>query len=142
MKPKASPTTSSETKIMQDILVEFGATPYCRIYRNNVGKGYGLSQVAAIIRGLGEGIFGRHVVDGHFRRARPITWGVPGSPDIMGWMMGGRALAIEVKRPGEKLRPEQKQWRLIFESMGGLYIFAESVEAVRDAFVAAGVTCK
>lgn len=142
MKPKAVPV-ESESKVVSEILIEFGATPYCRIYRNNVGMGYGMGYVkqlkAIIMKGL-RGDPGTALRQALALRARPVRWGVVGSADIMGWAMGGRVIAIECKRPDEPdLREQQETWRKIFESMGGLYVFAQSVEDVREAFIAEGL---
>jgi|SRR5262245_13620512 len=41
------------------------------------------------------------------RRASHI--GFPGCPDVLGYLPGGRGLAVEIKRPGAPLRPAQAQ---------------------------------
>lgn len=43
------------------------------------------------------------------RRGR-IHMAPTGTPDIIGYLPGGRMLALEVKLLGKKLRPEQAEW--------------------------------
>lgn len=43
----------------------------------------------------------------------------------------GQAIAIEVKRPGGKQRPDQKLWQKAFEAMGGIYILTDSLDDCR-----------
>jgi len=68
----------------------------------------------------------------HFCQAtkRRIMLGPAGSPDIMGWLPGGRCYGIEVKRPGEYQNPNQKAFQKRMEAGGALYILARSVEDV------------
>ncbi len=53
-----------------------------------------------------------------------------GIPDILGFVSGGRFLAIEVKSKSGKLSKEQKEWRDRMESYGCIYILARSIEDV------------
>ncbi len=140
MKPKLA--SNAETALVHKILDKYGATPYWRIYRNNVGSGYGLGYVKALLGIIAKGLRGNPIAairEALAYKGQLISWGVPNSADIMGWMMGGRVVAIECKRPGEKLEKDQATWRLIFESMGGFYIFADKMEDVENALLAAGI---
>lgn len=111
-----------EKKIQTDVLLQFGALPDLRIWRQNTGKAYGYSVVANALARAGAS---------EVLKGLPLTkYGTPGSPDIHGIMQGGRYVTIEVKRPGEDLEPEQKAWRRMFEGLGGLYILAHSPEEV------------
>jgi hypothetical protein len=62
-----------------------------------------------------------------------------GRPDIVGIMPDhtGRFLGIEVKRPGEKQRPDQIEFQSRAEKWRGVYIVAtsakEAIEKVMDA---------
>jgi len=79
-----------------------------------------------------------------------IYHGLQGVPDITGFLPGGRALYIEVKRPGENLRegyftkagkyiPGQTDFRDIAIAQGTLYILARSIEDVESALPPPGV---
>lgn len=120
-----------EKNIQTDVLLEFGALPNLRIWRQNTGKAYGYSIVAnALARaGMAEVLKGL-----------PLTkYGTPGAPDIHGIIEGGRYLAIEVKRPGKDLEDDQKNWRRMFEGLGGLYVLGHSKEEVSRELQQAGL---
>jgi hypothetical protein len=84
---------------------EFGA----RVWRNNVG--------------LFETVDGRKVRTGLCK----------GSADLVGLTAGGRFLAVECKRPGGRLRKEQKQWLDVVAEMGGLAVVADDAEKLKEA---------
>ena len=73
------------------------------------------------------------------RRAPLVKYGTPGQADLQGIVKGGRFLAIEVKRKGEKPDDDQIKWGRMVTSMGGLYIVAHSTDEVRHALVLNGV---
>ena len=64
-----------------------------------------------------------------------ISYGLPGCADISGIYKDGRRLEIEVKtfRVGSKLSPQQRAFRAMIESYGGIYIVARSADELRDA---------
>lgn len=51
-----------------------------------------------------------------------------GSPDLVGVLRGGRALALEVKSATGRVRPEQAAWLAAFERLGGVGGVVRSVE--------------
>ncbi len=55
---------------------------------------------------------------------------VPGVPDVIGILKGGRILGIEIKRPGGKIRDEQKAFIDRINEEGGLAFVAYSVDDV------------
>lgn len=63
-----------------------------------------------------------------------INWAGPfsykGVPDLTAVSKTGEVWWIEVKRPGENLRPEQEKFRLLMEEYGGNWLLAEGVEDV------------
>lgn len=59
-----------------------------------------------------------------------------GGPDIV-LVTHGLLIAIEFKKFGEKLRPEQEAWRARHESAGGVYIVAHSAREAIDGVNAA-----
>ena len=65
------------------------------------------------------------------RTGQPIKVGVPGAADIIGVTARGQALAVEVKTGTGRLSPEQKKWRAVFCSHGGLHIEAHNLEDVK-----------
>lgn len=55
--------------------------------------------------------------------------GIPeGFPDLLGIIPGGIALFIEVKRPGQKPKPKQKEFLAWLEGMGCIAFWAASVD--------------
>jgi len=86
-----------------------------RIWRNNTGKGLSL--------------------DGK----RVITFGLKGSPDIIGVLRGGRFVGIEVKKPGGRQSDRQKKFQKMLEAFGGLYILADHPDDVGQALEEAGL---
>ena len=61
---------------------------------------------------------------------RVIQSAPPGTPDLLGVVKPGRALAIEVKDAKGKQRPEQIAFQKAWEARGGIYIIARSVDDV------------
>ena len=108
-----------ETPIVQRIRLALGGRSDVRIFRNNVGK----------------------LEDRH---GRWVTFGLcPGSSDLIGWRsvvvtptMVGRRLALfvalEIKAPGSRTKPEQFEMQQAFQSAvrdaGGIAGEARSVE--------------
>ena len=64
------------------------------------------------------------------RNARAITYGLgpDGSGDLLGWTRDGRFASVEVKRPGEYPRQNQKDWMAAVRRAGGVAGVARSVE--------------
>ncbi len=134
-----------ESEIQADILIEFGSRKPMRVFRNNVGQAYPVGIVQGLIQRVYAALHNvlkikEALLD--FKRCRPVRYSVTGSADILGILMGGRALAIEVKMPGEKLRPEQILWRDMFIKFGGLYILATCIEDVYVALEKEGIHCR
>ena len=72
------------------------------------------------------------VMPGKGGRMRPVFFGFPGQPDIIGFMYwSGRFLAIEVKAPGKEnnLTNDQRAFLELVRE-GGIAIVASSVEDV------------
>lgn len=140
---------TNEMEIVADILIEFGALPWIRVERNNVGTAYGIGIVAQFVKNIRVAITNPHrireILD-WFRNQRPIKFGNAGEPDIRGFLTGnangihrGRAVYIEAKMPGEKLDPDQVTWRDMAVPRGVLHIVAHSVLEVYQGLQAAGV---
>jgi len=95
-----------ESVIQKQIMAEFGALPWLRIWRNNSGA----------------------LKD---QRGQLITYGLKGSADILGLTApDGRFVAIEVKNERGRQSESQAAFERMIKSMGGIYILARSVDDV------------
>lgn len=56
---------------------------------------------------------------------RWLHFGKKGSSDIIGILPGGRFFAVEVKAPGGRLSPEQKQFLDDISRLGGLAVMVQ-----------------
>lgn len=66
-------------------------------------------------------------------KSRRMIMGAPtGTPDIIGVIPGGRALYVEVKRPGGKPRPTQVDVMAEYKYLGALVCVATSVEELHE----------
>lgn len=59
---------------------------------------------------------------------RIIKFGLKGSADILGVMPGGRAIAVECKTGTGRQHGKQPQFQKAFETRGGLYVLARSID--------------
>lgn len=120
-----------ERNIQTEILLQFGARPDMRIWRVNTGMAYGYSVVKNALARAG--------CSEILKTMQPVRYGAPGTPDIQGILEGGRAIGIEVKKPGETLSDEQRAWRKMFVGLGGFFIEAHSPEEVSRELLHAGI---
>lgn len=67
-----------------------------------------------------------------------IKFGFPGCPDIMGQVRGGRYLAVECKRAGGHIRPEQRDHIDLANRHGAVACIARSVDDVIAALAGVG----
>ena len=68
------------------------------------------------------------------KTGRLITYGYPGSPDILAILPPhGRLLGVECKMKGNRQQPNQKAFGLDMEAKGALYLVVYSVEALQAA---------
>lgn len=77
---------------------------------------------------VGEGTDHRGRATRHY-----IRFAFKGCADILGQLRTGEFLAIEVKRPGEKLRPEQAEFLEQVKAAGGLAVCARCIEDIKTA---------
>lgn len=59
-----------------------------------------------------------------------LRFGWPGCPDILGQLPGGRLLALEVKRPSGRVRPEQAAFLAKARDGGAVAAVVRSVDDV------------
>lgn len=64
-------------------------------------------------------------------KSRAITFGAPGSPDIIA-ITSGLFVGVECKRPGKKQTDIQRAFQGNIEGAGGYYILATSRKDVED----------
>ena len=61
-----------------------------------------------------------------------LRFGWPGCPDILGQLPGGRLLALEVKRPSGRVRPEQEAFLDKVRTGGAVAAVVRSVDDVHE----------
>jgi hypothetical protein len=99
----------TESDLVANILLAFGAHPRVRLWRANV-------------------------LVAQDKTGRIVRAGVKGQADISGILAPtGQRIEIELKAPKGRQRPEQVAWQAMIEKHGGLYILARSVEDVAKA---------
>lgn len=118
---------TSESDVIHDILLAFGARKDMKIWRNNTGAAK--------------------------RGKAVVKFGLTGSADIifvLGPPQPGRFMGVEAKRPGGdytasgNLRKpgeqsdQQGNFQREIENLGGLYVLADSVDDVRQVLVSLG----
>ena len=59
---------------------------------------------------------------------QPVSFGFPGSPDIIGILPDGRFLGVECKSPTGRQSMKQKAFEQRVAASGGVYILAHSVD--------------
>jgi len=97
----------TESNVSKQIRLAVNGRPDMRIFRYQSGK--------------------YQLIDGRW-----VVAGFTGAPDFMGWQIRNGVpefIAIEVKRPGGRIRPEQIQWRKFAASQGVRSIIADSAES-------------
>lgn len=113
----------SEKAIQNDTLVAVTALPGVMAWRNNTGQGWQGQRLARAAGAMVKVEPGMVIL----RAARPITFGLPGSPDIIG-AINGRAFGLEMKAATGRLEESQPKFRRAWEAAGGLYGVPRSVE--------------
>jgi hypothetical protein len=90
-------------------LIEFGSSPYLFLWKNNTGTARA------------------------FDSNRVISFGLPGSPDIIGITNDGRFIGIECKTGKAVQSPQQKKFQAAIEKFNGIYILVRSVDETRES---------
>ena len=70
-----------------------------------------------------------------------IQYGVVGSPDIYGIILGGHYVGIEVKSGAAKQQKNQIAFEKMIKSFGGHYVVARSAEEALDSVLRVAVSC-
>jgi len=72
--------------------------------------------------------------DAHGRKTRRfVKFAFPGCADILGQLVGGQFLAVEIKRPDTKPTPDQAAFLACVDRYGGLAVVARSVADIERA---------
>lgn len=104
----AADHTSQHTKQVRDILVALSARGDCTVLENKVGA--------------------RKLDDGTWFR-----YGIPGTPDIIGFADGGLWIGLEVKTGTGRPSPSQKAFRSVAMLRGAQYAVVHSVDEAHAA---------
>lgn len=113
----------SEHAIQNDTLIAVSALPDTMCWRNNTGTAWQGDRVKRAPGAIVTVERGMVIL----RAARPISFGLPGSPDIIG-VSAGRGFGLEMKALRGRLEESQPKFRRAWEAAGGLYGVPRSVE--------------
>jgi hypothetical protein len=123
---------ASERRILAEGLIGVTAEPDVFAWRNNTGQGW-QGQRLTLPNGYSLTIKPGMVV---LRDARPISFGLPGSGDILGVARAGDlgfGFALEAKTEDRRSQQseQQRKFQIAFERAGGRYgVFRSPEEAV------------
>lgn len=70
-----------------------------------------------------------------------ITYGLEGSSDIIGVLLGGQMLCIEIKTGRATQQENQKKFEAMIKRFGGLYFVAHSAQEALDFVLRAAASC-
>lgn len=124
MRGGTNPT--SEKRILAEGLIAVTAEPETLVFRNNTGTAW---QGTRLQLHPGQTVVIRPgmIV---LQEARPITFGLPGSADIMG-VCRGRAVALEAKTSIGRQSDQQRKFEAAWTRAGGVYgVFRSADEAL------------
>lgn len=115
--------SQSEKSIQNDTLVAVTSLPNILAWRNNTGQAWQGQRISRAPGALIKVERGMCIL----REARPIHFGLEGSPDIIG-VYDGRGFGLEMKAARGSLEVSQHRFRQAWEKAGGLYGVPRSVE--------------
>lgn len=137
----------SEKAILNDTLVAVSAEPETIAWRNNTGQAWAGGRVGLItgqvitISDPKGGRPARHITVTQsttlLLNSQPITFGLPGSGDILG-ASAGRPLSVEVKDATGRQSDIQKRFEAAWVRAGGIYLLVRSPEEAVAALRAHG----
>lgn len=125
----ADPVPPSEKKLLNDSLVECSKFPLTMCWRHNTGMAWQGQRLQARV-GQFVQVEPNMVI---LRNGHPITFGLPGSGDIIG-VTDGIFWALEIKAESGRLEKSQPKFAAAFQRCGGRYIVSRSAVESR-AFV-------
>ena len=118
---------TSEKSIMNETLIEVTSLPETMAYRQNTGQAW-QGERLRVEAGEYVKVEAEMII---LRKARPVSFGVPGAGDIIG-SHKGRPFQIETKTAVGPQRKNQQLFEIAWKKAGGLYfIVRERGEAAR-----------
>lgn len=124
-------TGRSEKSIMNATLVAVSSLPDTLVWRNNSGQAWQGQQVRGRVGGTITVQPGMVIL----ANARPVTFGLTGSADIIGAIQG-RPVAVESKTSTGRQAPDQSAFERQWVKAGGLYVLARTENEAVEALLA------
>jgi hypothetical protein len=121
----------SEKAIMNATLVAVSSLPDALVWRNNTGQAWQGGRVQARVGGTVTVQPGMVIL----ANARPVSFGLVGSADIIGAIQG-RPVAVESKARSGRQEPEQIAFERQWVKSGGLYVLAGSENEAIEGLLA------
>lgn len=122
----------SEKAILNETLVAVSALPETLVWRNNTGTAW-QGERQSFYPGTTIPVPPNVVV---LTDARPVTFGLPGSADIIG-VVQGRAVAVETKTSRGQQSEQQVNFESAWKRCGGVYVLARTAdEAIEGLLIA------
>jgi len=114
-------SSEEHSLLVSKTILTIGSTKWARVWVNPTG-------VAVLIHSVKPAINIAMTTRNFSLAWKSIKWisfGLPGSSDILGILMNGRFLAIECKTGNAKQSKKQKSFQKMIESFGGLYLIVK-----------------
>lgn len=117
---------NNHSYLVNKILLEITSKyPHCRVWKTHTGEAYTMESVIEALTKLKKGEISVFEFIDNLRR---IAFGQVGQTDITGIMRpNGRSIFIEVKTGTGRLSKQQKAFRDMVLSMGGVHIECRSL---------------
>lgn len=118
----------SEKAILNDTLVALSALPDTLVWRNNTGQAWQGKRITPRVGSTVTVTHGMVIL----LEARPVSFGLPGSGDILG-CSSGFPLSVEIKAESGRQETTQKNFERRWTACGGIYILARSPSQAVDS---------
>lgn len=132
-------SAKEEKKVQSTIMLNLGKHPNFRVWRNQVGTGYGMYIVRNALGMIKAGKIKMAIQT--LVQAQPIKYGIKGQSDIFGIHCSGRFISIEVKAPGKlnQESEEQVRWGTMVMKYGGFYRCVDNWEILKEELTNLGM---
>jgi hypothetical protein len=115
------PTGNAHTNLVRSALIALSERGHLA-WDNQTGTGW-------VGKFINRTPIGRVILD----KARPISFGLPGSADILGVLADGTPLAAEAKTGSGRQQKNQHDFQTAWEKRGGFYIVFHSLDELLGA---------